>query len=176
MFFIKSAMRIIFILFFITITSSAHFAQKLDCNKDGNCVKMVLTKGRSTIGWKLIESKELNWDDNPCSESTNYYFLFKDNDSLFIYKRTTSCKSQILNSKFIFKTTYNIITLKYQQLGIRIFMVDPNIRKFLGGLKKGLTSISGFTDFQFLNIKTQTLILRANTDLTETGTIDNSFE
>ncbi len=165
-----------FIILFITSCPVIALSQMMDCNKDRNCVKMVLIQGRPETGWKFVQEKAINWDDKPCPDSTDYYFFFRDNDSLYIYKKTKNCQGQVLKTRFIYCTTYHVTEYSYGQFGVRIFMFKPNIGRCLKEVERGIKLKEKFSDFQFVNSGIKSMILRSSGSLSEAGSIENEFK
>jgi hypothetical protein len=166
-------MRKIFILILLFI-SSCLFAQTEDCNQDSTCVIKILTS--MPDGWKFVESKGLAWPSS-CPETTDFYFEFKNSRELNIFEKTVNCKNKVTKSRQVYQTNYKIIKINsFNQIGIRIYKFNSNMRSLLdSGIAK--EKIKDFADFQFLFTEQKhQLKLRANTELKQSKSIENTFE
>lgn len=167
-------MKTIFSLF-LFIISLTGIAQTNDCNLDSACVKMVLV-GMSQ-GWKLVETKGLNWEGSKCPESTDFYFEFNINGELNIYQKTIDCHNNITKNIHVYQTVFKIVSINnFGQLGVRISKFHSNMQSLLYRTINE-DKISDYVDFQFLYSKQNNqLSLRFNTNLKQEKSIVNKFE
>lgn len=153
---------------FILTSFLLNYVYAQDCARSRESTLSKLREKKK--GWEYIDSNPVSFDVDNCPKS-NFYFVFKEADTLQINKQIIDCKEHIKIVPSV-TTEYHIVEIKKGYYGVRIDQFNSDISLVVRhALRRD--EVQDHVDFELL-CEGEKVILRSS--ISKKETIENIFK